>query len=77
MSAVVRRQGCTFRVREQGGGWRVWRDGALYGQFPTRGEAVRAACFGARTEDAHGSPARVLGPPGNRRIPHYEANFAE
>ena len=77
MNAVARRPGCTFRVREQSVGWRVWRDGTLYGEFLTRGDAVRAACFGARTEDAHGSPARVLGPPGNRRIPHYEPHFAE
>ena len=77
MSAEARRSGCTFRVREQCGGWRVWRDGSLYGEFLTRGEAVRAACFAARAEEANGSPARVLGPPGNRRIPHYDPHFAE
>jgi hypothetical protein len=68
---------CTFRVWEQEDGWRVSRDSRPYGEFLTRGDAVRAACFGARTAASQGIPAEVFTPPGNQRIPHYEPHFGE
>jgi hypothetical protein len=68
---------CTFRVWEEIKGWRVSREGRPYGEFQTRGDAVRAACLGARTEDGHGSSAQVLASPGDQHIPHYEPHFGE
>ncbi|MFC3069345.1 hypothetical protein [Phenylobacterium soli] len=75
--SVPRKSGCTFRVRETAGVWRVSRDGALYGEFLTRGDAVRGACFGARSEDSRGRGAEVLAAPGDQRVPHYEPHFGE
>jgi hypothetical protein len=73
--SVPRRSGCTFRVRQTSDVWRVSRDGALYGEFLTRGDAVRGACFGARSEDSRGGAAEVLTAPGDQRVPHYEPHF--
>lgn len=67
----------TFRVSEQGSQWRVSRDGVLYGDFLTRGDAVRAACFGARTQDRQGRPAQVVAAPGDQRISPYDPHFGE
>jgi len=65
----------TFRVAAQGDAWQVTRDEAVYGDFLTRGEAVRAACFAARTAENRGGTVRVLAPPNDRLIPHYEPFF--
>ena len=67
----------TFRVWEQSGQWRVSRDGAFYGDFLTRGDAVRAACFGARTQNGYGRTAEVIASPGDQRIPHFDPHFGE
>jgi hypothetical protein len=73
--AAPRRIGCTFRIRQKSKIWEVSRDEVLYGDFLTRGEAVRAACFGARTQDSHGRPAQVVASPGDELIPHNEPHF--
>ena len=69
--------GRTFRVRQKSDVWQVSCDETLYGEFLTRGDAVRAACFGARAEDRRGRGSQVLMTPGDRRIPHYEPHFGE
>lgn len=65
----------TFRVAARGDAWQVTRDDAVYGDFLTRGEAVRAACFAARSAEKRGGSVRVLAPPNDRVIPYYEPFF--
>jgi hypothetical protein len=67
---------CTFLVAKTAGIWRVSRDGEPFADFQTRGDAVRAACFEARTSDAAGHPAQVLASPSRGPLPHYEPHFA-
>jgi hypothetical protein len=66
---------CTFQVSDQGGRWRVSRNSVFWGTFHSHGDAVRAACFGARAEEQHRGPARVLAPPNDQLMPHYDAHF--
>lgn len=66
---------CTFRVSDQGGRWRVSRNNVFWGHFHSHGDAVRAACFGARMEEHRGRASRVLAPPEDQLMPHYEAHF--
>lgn len=66
---------CTFQVADQDGRWRVFRDEVFWGCFHSHGDAVRAACFGARAAEQRGRSARVLAPPHNQLMPHYEAHF--
>ena len=66
---------CTFRVSDQDGRWRVSRNNILWGHFHSHGDAVRAACFAARTEEQRGRAARVFAPPEDQLMPHYEAHF--
>jgi hypothetical protein len=75
-AAVHHAPRCTFRVWEQDG-WRVSRDSRPYGEFLTRGDAVRAACFGARTADGQGIRGEVFTFPGFQRVPHHEPHFGE
>ena len=77
MSAAERGAGFTFRVSRKADAWQVSRDESVYGEFFTRGDAVRAACFGARTQDRRGRGSRVLMTPGDKPIPHYEPHFGE
>ena len=65
---------CTFSVSDEGGGWQVRRETALVGDFQSRGDAIRAACFKARTEEKAGRRARVVAP-GDQVMPHYEPHF--
>jgi hypothetical protein len=67
----------TFRVLEDAGGWRVSLNDQPYGDFATRGDAVRAACLGARSAEGLGDKAQVLAAPGDERVPHHEPHFAE
>lgn len=76
-SAAARGKGCTFRVHQISDVWQVSRDETLYGKFLTRGDAVRAACFGARAQDRHSPGSQVLMTPGDQRVPHYEPHFGE
>jgi len=65
----------TFRVFETDDGWRVSRGQSLYGDFLTRGDAVRAACFGARAANKRGAASLVVVAPEDHRIDPYEAHF--
>ena len=67
---------CAFLIAKTAGIWRVSRDGEPFADFATRGDAVRAACFEARTSDAGGHPAQVLASPDKGPLPHYEPHFA-
>jgi len=67
----------TFRVSEVRGAWRVSRDHSLYGEFLTRGDAVRGACFGARAANKRGASSRVFAAPDELRIDPYEPHFGE
>jgi hypothetical protein len=75
--AAPRETGCTFRVLQKSEVWQVSRDETFYGEFLTRGDAVRAACFGARAQDRRGRGSRVVMTPGDQRIPHYDPHFGE
>jgi hypothetical protein len=75
--AAARGTGCTFRVLQKSEVWQVSRDETFYGEFLTRGDAVRAACFGARAQDRHGRGSQVLMTPGDERVPHYDPYFDE
>lgn len=68
---------CTFRICQTSAAWQVSRDELFYGEFHTRGDAVRAACFGARAQDRRGRGSQVLMTPGDQRVPHYEPHFGE
>lgn len=72
---LPRSTGCTFRVLQTSEKWQVSRDDRFYGEFHTRGDAVRAACLGARNQDRHGGESKVLIAPGDRRVPHYQPHF--
>jgi hypothetical protein len=61
---------CTFRAVKSAGVWQVTRDGAFYGDFLTREQALRCACDAARNFEASGGTARVLGPPGETLVSH-------
>ena len=65
----------TFKVAPHGETWRVLLNGLVYGDFETRGDAVRGACMGARAADAKGFKAEVVAGPGNGPFPHYEPHF--
>ena len=75
--ALPRATGCTFRVRQTSEAWQVSRDETVYGDFHTRGDAVRAACFGARAQDRHGPGSQVRLMPADERVSHYEPHFGE
>lgn len=71
----IRSENYTYEVSKQGGVWHVLRDKVFYGDFLTRGDAVRGACFGARADEARGHSAQVLAPPGDSPLPHFEPHF--
>lgn len=70
-----RGRACTFAVSEVDGQWQVAREAVRVGDFHSRGDAVRAACFKARGEEKHGRRARVIAGPGDLLVPHYEPHF--
>ena len=65
----------TFRAFARQGAWCVTREGAFYGDFLTRAEALRCACFGARAVEARGGAARVLTGAGDAVVPHQDEKF--
>jgi len=67
----------TFRVSEVDGAWPVSQGQSLYGNFQTRGDAVRAACFGARAANKRGAMSRVVAAPEDQRIDPYESHFGD
>jgi hypothetical protein len=65
----------TFRVTLRTGVWNVSRDGVFFGDYMTRGNAIRAAYAGARIEEGRGRLAQVFEPPGAVALPHHEPHF--
>ena len=61
---------CTFRTTQRSSGWIVTRDHEFYGDYFSQGQAVAAACMGARAVEAKGASARVLDGPGETLVPH-------
>lgn len=61
---------CTFRVGERASVWFVTKNDVFYGDYLSRGQAIEAACFGARTVEAKGGSARVLAAPGDVLVGH-------
>lgn len=65
---------CTFRIEGRDGVWSVVRDGAFYGDYLSRAQAISGACYGAAAVEATGRAARVVdGSNGDRLIPHRTA----
>jgi hypothetical protein len=60
----------TFRTGQRSGVWFVTKNDVFYGDYLTRGQAVEAACFGARAVEAQGGSAQVLAMPGEVLITH-------
>ena len=69
--AADRPRDCTFRAALRSGVWSVTKDGAFYGDYLSRAEALRGACAGARAIEALGGTARVLAAPGDTLVPHH------
>lgn len=63
----------TFRTGERAGVWYVTKNETFYGDYLSHGQAVEAACFGARTVEAKGGSARVVSMPGEKPVPHQLA----
>lgn len=61
---------CTFRVGERSGVWYVNKNDSFYGDYLSRGQAIEAACFGARTVEAKGGVALVVTLPGDVPVAH-------
>ena len=68
-------QGHVFRITPGSGIWRVSRDGAFFGDYLTHGNAVRAACAGARIDENRGRVALVFEPPGVVALRHHEPHL--
>jgi len=54
------RPGVTFRTTLRAGVWSVTKDGAFYGDYFSRDQAIASACYGARAVEAIGGEVRVL-----------------
>lgn len=63
---------CVFRASEVSGVWSVTKDGVFYGDYMTRDQAIRGACYGARAVEAVGGSAQVLAAPGDQLVAHRE-----
>jgi hypothetical protein len=61
-----------FRVTLRTGIWNVSRNDVFFGDYRTRGDAVRAAYAAARTEAGRGRLAQVFAPPGKVALSHHE-----
>lgn len=64
-----------FRIGLGPGVWRVSHNGAFFGDYLTRGNAVRAAYAGARFEEGRGRVAHVFESPGTTALPHHEPHL--
>jgi hypothetical protein len=62
-----------FRAALRDGAWTVTKNNVLYGDYFSRDQAIRSACFGARAVEATGGVARVLAEPGDELIAHAAA----
>jgi len=65
-----------FRVRQAAGGWAVTKNEVFYGDYTSRDQAIRSACYGARAVEATGGQACVKVLPGDEVIAHRDAVFA-
>lgn len=64
-----------FRVALASGVWQVSQDGAFFGHYLTRGNAIRAACAGARDEERRGRAAQVFEAADSVALPHHEPHL--
>jgi hypothetical protein len=64
-----------FRVTLGSGVWHVRRNDVFFGDYLTRGNAIRAACAAARIEEHRGYVAQVFEPPGTMALPHHEPHL--
>ena len=64
-----------FRVTLGSGVWHVRRNDVFFGDYMTRGNAVRAACAAARVEEDRGHMAQVFEPSGTIALPHHEPHL--
>ena len=62
----------TFLACQRGGVWAVTKNGAFYGDYHSRDQAIRSACYGARNVEATGGEARVLAQPSDELIAHRD-----
>jgi hypothetical protein len=67
--------GPVFHVTPGSGVWHVSRDGVFFGDYLSRGNAIRAAYAAARSDETHGLMALVFEPPGMTPLPHHEPHF--
>lgn len=65
----------TFSVSNERGGWQFRHGAVVVGDFHSRGDAVRAACVGARAAERRGHRARVVVAPEGEVMPHFEPHF--
>ncbi len=65
-----------FRIALRSGIWNVSRNDVFFGDYRTRGNAVRAACEAARIEEGRGRLAQVFEPPGRVALPHHEPHLS-
>ena len=64
--------GHVFHVTPGSGVWHVRRDGVFFGDYLSRGNAIRAAYAAALSDETRGLMARVFEPPGLTPLPHHE-----
>jgi hypothetical protein len=60
----------TFRAAMRGSAWTVTKNNVFYGDYFSRDQAIRSACFGARAVEATGGAVLVLAEPGDQVIAH-------
>jgi len=64
-----------FHVTLGPGVWHVRRDGVFFGDYLSRGDAIRGAYAAARSEENRGFMAEVFAPPGVMALPHHEPHL--
>jgi hypothetical protein len=64
----------TFRTTLRSGMWAVTKNNVFYGDYFSHSQAIRSACYGARTVEATGGVARVLA--GEEVIAHRDPDLA-
>jgi len=64
-----------FRVTLGSGVWHVKRNDTFFGDYLTRGNAVRAACAAACMQEERGRAVQVFEPPATVALPHHEPHL--
>jgi hypothetical protein len=64
----------TFRTTLRSGVWAVTKNNVFYGDYFSRNQAIRSACYGARAVETTGGVARVLA--GEEVIAHRDLDMA-